>query len=153
MPDLLAVFHVSGRPRTKGSLKPIVDWARRKVRLIEDHPHSKPWRIKMVRAIRQAHPHLSLADHVPYAGAVEVRATFLFERKGPTALRLAYPMVNGGANANGDLDKLERNLLDALKDACVLADDSVVCGLVTGKRWAVAPAVPGLDVVVYALDD
>lgn len=150
MPDVLAVFRVDGRPRTKGSLKPITPRGQR-TRLVEDHPHSKPWRMKIVRTLRERLPHLADPKHLPHAGPVEVVVTFWFAQEGPTGKALAYPTVNAGAYANGDLDKLERNLNDALEDAGVIENDCQVVRHVSGKRWATGGVAPGVDVVVYAL--
>jgi Holliday junction resolvase RusA-like endonuclease len=83
-----------------------------------------------------------------YAGPVEVRIAFTFERHGVTAKASPWPTVNGGVNAIGDLDKLERNVLDALTDAAILADDSQVCVMSTRKQWG---PEAGVDVVLYAL--
>jgi Holliday junction resolvase RusA-like endonuclease len=144
---LLAAYHVSGRPRTKGSLKVITPRGQ-KPRLIEDHKHSKPWRQRMVRTMRDQDTERGITFMAPHAGPVEVRATFTFERHGVTAKQLTWPTVNGGVNAVGDLDKLLRNLLDALTDAAILADDSQVCAVTTRKVWG---PEAGLDVVIYAL--
>lgn len=131
---LLADFFVTGRPRTKGSLKVITPRGRKPI-LVEDHEHSKPWRIRMVNEIRMRVPGVARVDHAPYAGAVSVYACFYFEQTGDTALASLWPVVNGGVNANGDLDKLLRNLLDALKDARVIKDDSLVCEINARMRW------------------
>lgn len=130
MSELLAEMWIPGRPRTKGSLKVITPRGQRP-RLIEDHKHSKPWRTKMTNAIRDADTPFA----EPYAGPVAVAATFVFERHGVTAKTLPYPTLNAGVNACGDLDKLLRNLLDALQDAAVIVDDAQVCSVGTSKIW------------------
>lgn len=127
---------VPGRSRTKGSLRPIVDWARRTVRLIEDHPHSAPWRKTVIRrATRFIKAH-------PYTGPVRVDLVFVFEREigkngdvwpshdtpFPTALDI------------GDLDKLERNILDAIgrqrkSGPGIIDDDRWVSSMASRKRW------------------
>lgn len=147
--ETLAAFRVDGRPRTKGSLKPITPRGQ-KTRLIEDHPHSKPWRIKIAKQLRSLLPYLADPKHTPHAGAVEIAVTFWFAQQGPTAKTLPFPTVNAGIYANGDIDKLERNLMDALKDARVIADDSLCVTMSSKKRWANAYAAPGIDVVVLA---
>lgn len=131
---LLADFFVVGRSRSKGSLKVITPRGKKPI-LIEDHAHSKPWRTRMVNEIKKSVPGVARLDHVPYPGPVAVYACFVFERTGETALASAHPTVNAGVNANGDLDKLARNLLDALKDAKVIKDDSLVCRLIVDKQW------------------
>lgn len=145
MSVLLAEMWIPGRPRTKGSLKVITPRGQRP-RLIEDHKHSKPWRTRMTHAIRDADT--SFAE--PYTGPVAVTARFLFERHGPTAKTLPYPTLNAGVNACGDLDKLLRNLLDALQGAAVIVDDAQVCSVQTVKSW---DGEAGVWLTVWTLDD
>lgn len=147
MSDLLAEVWIPGRPRSKGSLKVITPRGQ-KPRLIEDHKHSKPWRQRMVNGFRLIAP-LSRAE-LPYAGPVSVVATFVFERHGETSKTLPWPTLNAGVNAQGDLDKLLRNLLDALQDAEVIADDAQVCEVITSKIWG---GEAGVRVSVFALDE
>jgi Holliday junction resolvase RusA-like endonuclease len=49
---------------------------------------------------------------------------------------------------SGDIEKHVRTLHDALMDALVLADDSVVTTLVVGKRWADAGHPAGIEIVI-----
>ncbi len=147
MNALLAELFIPGRPRTKGSLKAIMPRGSRRPVLVEDHAHSKPWRMLVKRTQWQQMPHLRLAD--PYAGPVRVELGFYFAQTGPAAQRLNWPTLNAGVNANGDLDKLERNVLDALQDARLLADDCLVVGMSSFKAWALAQA--GLSLRVEAL--
>lgn len=123
-------FSVTGRPRTKGSLKVVTPRGRKPV-LIEDHALSKPWRVKIVKAIKAQYP-----DIQPTSCAVEVRVSFWFERNGPSARILPWPTLNAGVNAAGDIDKLLRNLLDALQDADVILDDCQVVEVRSVKEWA-----------------
>lgn len=137
--DLVPVirFRVAGRPRTKGSMKVITPRGKKPI-MVEDHSHSKPWRVKIRSEIFAQCPETRGAipgTTAVYAGPVEVRATFVFQRTGPTAQTLDFPTLNSGVNANGDLDKLVRNLLDALKDAGVIVDDSQVITIRTAKIW------------------
>lgn len=148
MPEvILAVTWIPGRPRSKGSLKVITPRGQ-KPRLIEDHKHSKPWRQRMVHAFRDADD-ASLSFRT-YEGPVSVTATFVFERHGATSQSLPRPTLNAGVNACGDLDKLLRNLLDALTDAAVIADDSQVCHVNSWKTWG---GEAGVLVSVLALDE
>lgn len=134
-----AEFHVAGRPRTKGSLKVITPRGQ-KSRLIEDHAHSKPWRQRIKTAIEVQCP------GVVFDGPVAVSATFGFLQEGPSAQALAYPVVNAGVNANGDLDKLTRNLLDAMEDSGMIVNDCMVVTLAVGKQWNAL--MPGIYVTV-----
>jgi Holliday junction resolvase RusA-like endonuclease len=146
----LARFQVVGRPRTKGSLKVITPRGRKPL-LMEDHAHSAPWRKRIKSAIMAQVPAVTSASHIPYKLPVRVTASFTFERLGPSAQHLPWPVLNAGANANGDLDKLLRNLLDAMKDAKLIADDSLVVTLSATKQWAGAQELPGISVLVEAL--
>ena len=129
---------MAGRPRTKGSMKVITPRGRKPI-MVEDHAHSEPWR-KMIRAaILKQCPEVQFGDR-----AVKVTAWFLFAQIGPTAQRLRWPVVNAGVNANGDIDKLTRNLLDAMKDAKLIDDDCYVIGLEVYKSWAAEDQPPGI---------
>lgn len=110
----------------------------RKPIMVEDHAHSEPWRKRIKAAI------LTQCPGVRFAGPVMVRACFSFDRLGPSAQALSWPVVNAGVNANGDLDKLIRNLLDAMQDSGLLADDCMVVGLTVLKRWSLG----GIEVEV-----
>ncbi|HEY6924942.1 MAG TPA: RusA family crossover junction endodeoxyribonuclease [Steroidobacteraceae bacterium] len=116
--------------------------------LTEDHAYSKPWRKAIKVAIQQQIPDVLHADHVPISVPIAVIARFYFERLGPTAQLLDFPVVNAGVNANGDVDKLLRNLLDAMKDARLIVDDSLVVDIVTSKRWANEYSDSGIHVKV-----
>lgn len=139
----LATFHVPGRPRTKGSLKVITPRGRKPI-LIEDHAHSEPWRKRIKAAIlAQCSPIKTIA--VPCA----MRATFVFAQEGPSAQHLHWPVLNAGVNASGDLDKLLRNLLDAMQDSGLILDDCLVVQVSTLKTWEVEGITAGVHVEVY----
>jgi Holliday junction resolvase RusA-like endonuclease len=144
---LVGRFFVAGRPRTKGSLKPIHVKAgpgRCRVSLVEDHKLSEPWKMEMILAIVAQ---CGMVDSKRgYAGPVEVCCAFYFERE---------PSVNGGLKPTsatdwpiaiswGDLDKLQRNLLDALQQSGLIADDSQVVRIVSEKAWADESQRPGV---------
>lgn len=149
-----------GRARTKGSLKPIISRGARgklTVNLIEQTEHSKPWKLTMIAVIRHEIP--GLAFHT-YAGPVEVRAEFIFEREyetrgGVTGTKLrdssagAWPI----SIIWGDLDKFERNLLDALTQSGLIEDDRLVVAMQTRKRWARNGETAGVRCVVTAVSD
>lgn len=138
----LATFHVPGRPRTKGSLKVITPRGRKPI-LIEDHAHSEPWRKRIKAAIlAQCSPIKTIA--VPFA----MRATFVFAQEGPSAQHLHWPVLNAGVNASGDLDKLLRNLLDAMQDSGLILDDCLWVSGTAAKVWASDSVAPGAYVEV-----
>lgn len=135
---VLTVF-IPGTPRPKGSLKPI---SRRgqATRLVEDNPHSKPWRAKMAKHMRKAWED---AGHtLPLNEPVEVVGVFRFERP-------AEPMFEVPATRDtGDGDKLLRNVYDALEDAGVIADDSRVADGRHKCRYEIPNFPPGALIVV-----
>lgn len=111
----------------------------RKPIMVEDHAHSEPWRKRIKTAIQSQCP------GVIFPGPVSVVATFSFEKAGPSAQALHWPVVNAGINAAGDLDKLTRNLLDAMEDSGLIVNDCMVVGLDVAKRW---DEMPGIHVEV-----
>lgn len=140
--DVLLMAVVPGRPRTKGSLEPrtrpckccpeckgvILTGLRESVR------DSKAWRQLMARRFDDLR-----RFPAPYAGEVTVIIT-------------AYlPVRDVIAPRSGDVDKLERNVLDALTDAKIYSDDVVVVKATT-EKFAVAPEVnpQGAAVLVFA---
>lgn len=132
---MIARFEVHGRPRTKGSMKVITPRGRKPI-MVEDHAHSESWRKRIKTAI------LTQCPGVVFTGPVGVYATFTFDRLGPSAQALTHPVVNSGVNANGDLDKLVRNLLDAMEDSGMIVNDCMVVSVSAVKRWP----VPGTGV-------
>jgi Holliday junction resolvase RusA-like endonuclease len=160
----LARFFVPGRPRTKGSLKfNCMKNRAHTVRVQEEVAESKTWRTKVARACREQ----QLADHgtlLKHEGAVWVRLWFYFARQ---------EYVNGGVIEShetpfptnirlGDIDKLTRNILDALSVptaenqkplcSCLIKDDSQVVDLFAQKRWADEEHPEGVSVTVTTLD-
>jgi hypothetical protein len=126
---------VDGVPRPKGSMKNVAERGKA-ARLIEDNPRSAAWRQAMQDKIGTV-TGFGRGVGWPVARAVDVQVVFLFER-GPT---------HGAEEAipGDDLDKLARNVLDALQSAGAIANDRQVVGLVVGKAWIspVASDVPG----------
>lgn len=120
---------VPGRPRTKGSLKPVhirTGAGRCKVGLTEDGEFSVAWKKAMIRAIREQ----AVCARWPHA--VYVSLTFVFEREGGDS----SPWPTG--RQYGDVDKLERNVLDALTQSGLIFDDALVVDGRRAKRFAAA---------------
>ena len=117
---------VPGRPKTKGSLT-VINGARN---VVSDTPASKRWRALM------AYQAAALVK-APLDGPVVVVAVF------------HLPVVDVAGGRVGDLDKLARNLLDALTDAGVYGDDVQVTRLICEKVPAdMAGRGPGVDLRV-----
>ena len=123
------LFTVVHKPAPKGSLAPKGRRGQR-VRLVEQVKGSKPFREAVADAARTA---LAGRPGFPLVGPVEVRMVCAFVQPPSYAKRRRHWPVSRGS---GDLDKLERNVLDALVDAGVIGDDSQVCRLVGDKDYA-----------------
>lgn len=104
--------------------------------LMESGEWAVPWKNTMIRALRREIAVWELAHGsrwMPCGLPVEVRAAFFFERELDTP-SFATPYPTG--KTFGDLDKLDRNLLDALTQSTLIGDDSQVVRIVSEKRWA-----------------
>lgn len=145
-------FVVHGVPATKGSLKPVPRGNR--TALVESHTTSKPWREAVKWAALQA-----VADRegagdpfATLAGPVEVHVVFSFAKpKSAPKSRRIWPCNR----SSGDVDKLLRNLFDALEDAGIYSDDAQVVSVVSDKAFVgehpSALTSPGAQVVVRTL--
>jgi Holliday junction resolvase RusA-like endonuclease len=118
-----------GRARTKGSMKPThvrLGGGKCRVGLREDGEYSAAWKGRMIAAIRRQ------CEVQAWPGPVRVFAEFIFWREGFAADECGWPV----AHEYGDEDKLRRNLLDALTQSGLLADDALVIGGTNVKRFA-----------------
>jgi hypothetical protein len=156
------VVSVAGRPRTKGSLKPVhrkLGPGRCSVSLTESGEYSKPWLQAIVRAIKAQ----CVAER--YAGPVVVDCFFRFDRLCSTDPALDWPTREQGTYAHGDEDKLRRQVLDALTQSGLILDDSLSIGGANYKRWTwpedgetcgvligVRPAMPTDIAVIRAME-
>lgn len=123
------------------------------VHLVESGEYAVPWKRQMIRAIREQCFSGEAVGVVPYCDAVEVRAVFVYARpeKG-MSVDLPYPTLADGIYAQGDLDKLLRNLLDALTQSNLIRDDSLVCRIISDKRWSVGTEdPPGVECEVWPM--
>lgn len=157
---ILADFRVNGRPRTKGSLKAYcMKNAAHTMRIEEEVAESKSWRAKVARASREYQ--LSTYGALrQFDGPVQVRLVLWFPRE---------QSVSGGpipthdtpwptAITVGDVDKLARNVLDALSmpakkahaplTSGLIRDDSQVAFLSVLKMWETEENPAGLAVHV-----
>ena len=104
----------------------------------------KPWRSNVANAALDA---ASLNQLGPFREPVQVRVTFYFARpqhhyragRFADQLRDLAPHVPHGRGV-GDLDKHQRALGDALVDAGVLPDDSLITTWRAAKRWCAPDA-------------
>lgn len=112
-------FFVPGVPAPQGSKSQGIG-RNGKPYMREDNPRTKPWRTVVVRALQDDHG----KPLVVFDSAVWVSLRFVFVRPKshkPTTLPTSRQL--------GDVDKLTRNMLDALTQSGVLTDDSYVLRL------------------------
>jgi Holliday junction resolvase RusA-like endonuclease len=137
-PQVLLSCWVDGTPRPKGSLKPTGRQGGR-VRLVEQSTDSSAWRSRVAWEARQT---IGLSLGYPTQLPVELACTFAFER--PESNTDEEP-TSGGI---GDLDKLIRNVGDALTDAKVIADDRQIVAMKASKVWTADGQKPGALITV-----
>lgn len=121
-------FYVFGVAAPKGSLRHVGGG-----RLIEQVAASAPWREKVNAAALEA-----AAEQRWFHNQYEpVVVTIEFAVPKPKSVRRFFPVTRG----SGDIDKLSRNVLDAISDTRkavgVLRDDSCVIDLHAKKRFTV----------------
>lgn len=145
-------FLVHGVPATKGSLKPVPRG--RHTALIESHITSKPWREAVKWAALEAIAKREGTGD-PFAtlsGPVEVLVTYSFPKpKSAPKTRRIWPVTR----SSGDIDKLLRNILDALVDVGIMGDDSQVVRDIQEKAYVgeypSSMESPGAEVIVRPL--
>jgi Holliday junction resolvase RusA-like endonuclease len=139
-------FWVPGHPKTKGSLQ-VVNSGRLSGRaVLRDTPASKRWRQLVAYA----------AGEAMKATSVRTGLETLWPLAGPVSLTLTYylPVDEAAliAQGSGDIDKLERNIFDALQDAGVYANDAQVVDCWHGKRVPIQGGVTGVMIKVAMVD-
>jgi Holliday junction resolvase RusA-like endonuclease len=148
---LPATFGVHGRPRTKGSLSVYcLKNARHTVRVEEETKDSALWRRMVARAAQTCM--LDASGGLWNIGdPVGVRLMFVFPQwmsvNGATVPSHDTPWPT--AITLGDIDKLTRNVLDALTDAHMIEDDRLVVQLQVIKRWAGELLPAGVNIQVH----
>lgn len=126
-------FWVPGPPKTKGSLE-VVNTGRNAVGgrvVLQDSSASKRWRKLVAYAAEQAKGSVWSTPGGVHAYPLD----------GPVAVDLTFGLSGDPvAVRSGDLDKLYRNVLDALTDAGVYEDDVQVVRL-SGSKSEGEPGV------------
>ena len=132
---------VQGLPTPKGSMKCIGQRGPVKHVLVEDDTSGgrARWRETLTAAGRD----LAKRMDGPIGTHAAIGALFILPRPAAARNRLLP-----NRKTTGDLDKLTRQLLDALTDAEVLADDSRVVGLLVFKVYETETRRPGAVVYV-----
>lgn len=140
VPLELATFFVPGKPRPKGSLRPELYRGKGgalKVRMVEQVEEGPRWRKRAAKAAQVAAfgaDATKIPAGWPSVLPVEVRVMFVFDRR--TASGTSGLDEPTDSSRFGDLDKLQRNLGDALKDAHLIADDGQIAHWDATKRFA-----------------
>jgi Holliday junction resolvase RusA-like endonuclease len=124
-----------------------------RVSLTESGEYSIAWKTTMIKALRAS------CLCVAWPGAVVVDTFFRFDASAGQQRRretqvsapgapAAWPVERSGAYAHGDEDKLRRNVLDALTQSGLIADDCLVVGGATLKRFTRPGEEQGVDIRV-----
>jgi Holliday junction resolvase RusA-like endonuclease len=147
--------YVTGRPGPKGSVTPYcVRCANRRlpqnIAVREQSKVGEVWRKVITKALRppkaQAQPRTiqTRTTAMIYIDRKrQVRGGVELESYVPSSMTAA-PLHQG----TGDIEKHVRTLHDALQDALVLANDSIVTTLVVGKRWADEQHPAGVEILI-----
>jgi crossover junction endodeoxyribonuclease RusA len=136
MTEVQIRVEVLGIPKPKGSLKHIGHG-----RLVEQVAGSGTWRDQVAWACREQYKGEPLAEPAVVDFEVRVAAP-----KSAPKTRVTMPATR----SSGDVDKHARNILDALVDGGVLADDSRVVDLRARKRHCLPGEAPGAVIQVWA---
>jgi Holliday junction resolvase RusA-like endonuclease len=138
----------AGRPRTKGSLRAYCTKGRgHVVRYQESVEESSHWRAQVAKAA-QVDMLVRHGKLINTSEPVTAWLRFYFEQENIPSHRTPYPTDIH----LGDTDKLVRNVLDALTDAHVIKDDSLVVHVDTMKLWTPSGLTPGVQVVVCSVE-
>lgn len=148
MTQLLLEFWVPGFARPKGSLNGTSRIGSTKVRMVEQVDPEGVWRKRCLKFARAAATAQGVA--VPFTDApAGMSVLFLFERPD-------NPMFDMPATTSvGDVDKLARNMFDALTprkahiSSRVLHDDSRFVNLLAHKDWVAPGEEPGAFVQIF----
>lgn len=144
---------VAGAARTKGSLSAqiapgVTSTGRRRVRMVESVQGSGAWRAATVQAVMAAlggspSPEGPRLPYRPWSGPVKVGLCVWLPRP-RTSPAAGWPT----SQRTGDVDKLQRNIGDALVDVGLLADDSLIVSWQAVKLWAPSPLHAGALILV-----
>lgn len=145
---------IPGRARTKGSMRVRGYRPNGTAILAEQVKGSKGWREQFAGTLlrqlgAQPSPGGPVLAHPPYVGPVAVRLCVWLDRpaSGP-GVTSEWP----DRLRDGDLDKYQRNIGDALTDVQVIADDGQIVHWSAWKMWAPSAEQVGALVEVGYLD-
>jgi Holliday junction resolvase RusA-like endonuclease len=148
IPQVILRTYVPGRPRSKGSLK---HWCmkdrKHTVRVEEQVKDSHAWRVKVAHQV-QRECRGAYGEHLRLEIPVELRVVYFFDRTAEDRPDEAYPVAMG----IGDLDKLDRNIGDALTSSGVIKDDQYIVRIVSEKRWAAPGSIGGAQITLLKVE-
>lgn len=121
----------------------------------ESSPHLPAWRkaLRLAAYEAMAAAGVQPTDRPMFPSGVPVRAEIVFYvgwPQGATERPDGWPLDIRGS---GDLDKLERAVLDAMSAAGVWKDDRQVVKLPTGREWALSPRATGALINISNLQE
>lgn len=125
-----------GNPKPKGSLKHVGRG------ILVEQVKDKGWRHAVVLAAAQQRDRHAWDTIAGQPVAVEIHCTFAR----PKSVRRECPTTR----SSGDVDKLARLILDALSDALIIADDSLVTSLNITKEYG---PTPGARIILWTAVD
>lgn len=145
---------VYGTPAGQGSKKAVLPRGHHRPIVLEQHPEGhKAWRTSVKDAARDVLT--GWAGGHPLVGPLAVAVVWTLKKpKMPAKRRVGGQLVPYVAYpaTRPDVDKLERSVLDSLKDAGVYGDDGQVVCLVGTKaypgEWPWSLEVPGCTILV-----
>lgn len=138
----MIAFDVIGHPRPQGSKRAFVNPKTGRAVMVEQ-TQVKPWREAVKEAARRRFE--GPGHNEPLDCAVAVFVTFRFYRPKSLKKSVLYPCNR----STGDLSKLMRSTEDALVDAGLLRDDSLIVTARLHKRFTDAHEAEGACVNVY----
>lgn len=132
----MPAVRVYGDPIPKGSMVCVGQRGPRKHVVIDSQQKAlEPWQDKIAAAGAALLARLGQ----PLAGPLTISITFTVPRPASVPLaKRAMPIVRSA----GDIDKLERAVLDGLTTGGLFADDSVICHAETWKCYPDSPGIP-----------
>lgn len=110
--------------------------------MYEANPKTKQWREEMVWGMRFARN--NNPDRFPIDKPIHVNTVFIMPR--PKRPKHKLPAVKP------DIDKLQRNVNDALTQSGIITDDSRITTMTTRKRYPTKNEQPGVEITI-ALDE
>ena len=134
---------IPGQPEQQGSKRSLGPGRP----MLDDNKRLKPWRADAIAHLQEA---MTAQGIEQYVGPVRVSATFTYGRpashygtgRNARVVKATAPLWKASAP---DLDKLQRAVGDALTQAGVLRDDSLIVKWTAIKIWG---EVAGVDIAV-----